>query len=322
MNQPLSELTTMAVGGVPSELVVAKTRDELLSHAQRIWHDAEDWLVLGGGSNIVVADNLLDLRVIKVENKGIERLGQGHIRVQAGENWDDVVNYCVEHGLGGVESMSGIPGTVGAAPVQNIGAYGSELADVFVRCEFIDHATFEPVIFEKEDMDFGYRNSAIKDHMMGIITWVEMQLISDLPAGSTELMRRRRQEVLELRASKGMLLDPNDRDTFSCGSFFVNPIVSAKFARTLPPEAPAWPMDEEGTEVKISAAWLIEQSGIKKGLQLGDSKAGISTKHALAITNRGGATSKQVIELARFVQERVAATFGINLIPEPILITS
>ena len=320
MTSPLSEFTTIGVGGVPAEFVVATSRDEILTQAKRMWHDAEEWLVLGGGSNIVVSDNPADLHVLKIESKGIERLGQGHIRVQAGENWDDVVAYCIEHGLGGVESMSGIPGTMGAAPVQNIGAYGAELADVFLRCEFIDHATFEPVIFEKDDMQFGYRDSAIKNRKQGVITWVELQLISDLPAGSTELMRRRRQEVIEQRASKGMLLDANDRDTFSCGSFFVNPIVSASFARTLPQDAPAWPMDEDASRVKISAAWLIEQSGIKKGLQLGDSKAGISTKHALAITNRGGATSKQIAELARFVQERVAATFGINLIPEPSFI--
>ena len=320
MTSPLSEFTTIGVGGVPAEFVVATSRDEILTQAKRMWHDAEEWLVLGGGSNIVVSDNPADLHVLKIESKGIERLGQGHIRVQAGENWDDVVAYCIEHGLGGVESMSGIPGTMGAAPVQNIGAYGAELADVFLRCEFIDHATFEPVIFEKDDMQFGYRDSAIKNRKQGVITWVELQLISDLPAGSTELMRRRRQEVLEQRASKGMLLDANDRDTFSCGSFFVNPIVSASFARTLPQDAPAWPMDEDASRVKISAAWLIEQSGIKKGLQLGDSKAGISTKHALAITNRGGATAKQIAELARFVQERVAATFGINLIPEPSFI--
>ena len=320
MTSPLSEFTTIGVGGVPAEFVVATSRDEILTQAKRMWHDAEEWLVLGGGSNIVVSDNPADLHVLKIESKGIERLGQGHIRVQAGENWDDVVAYCIEHGLGGVESMSGIPGTMGAAPVQNIGAYGAELADVFLRCEFIDHATFETVIFEKDDMQFGYRDSAIKNRKQGVITWVELQLISDLPAGSTELMRRRRQEVLEQRASKGMLLDANDRDTFSCGSFFVNPIVSASFARTLPQDAPAWPMDEDASRVKISAAWLIEQSGIKKGLQLGDSKAGISTKHALAITNRGGATAKQIAELARFVQERVAATFGIKLIPEPSFI--
>jgi UDP-N-acetylmuramate dehydrogenase len=130
-------------------------------------------------------------------------------------------------------------------------------------------------------------------------------------------MRRRRQEVLELRASKGMVLAETDLDTHSCGSFFTNPIVSAAFARTLPPDAPAWPMDDDASRVKLSAAWLIEQSGIKKGLQLGSSNAGISTKHALAISNRGGATAKEIAELARFIQERVAATFGINLIPEP-----
>lgn len=320
MTKPLSEFTTIGVGGVPAEFVVAHTRDEIIEHSKRIWHEAEDWLVLGGGSNIVVSDRPAELHVLKVESKGIERLGQGHIRVQAGENWDDVVQYCIEHGLAGVESMSGIPGTMGAAPVQNIGAYGAELADVFLRCEFVDQATFEPRIFETEDMKFGYRDSAIKNHMQGVITWVELQLVSDLPAGSTELMKRRRIEVLEQRASKGMLLDANDRDTFSCGSFFVNPIVSASFARTLPPDAPGWPMDEDASRVKLSAAWLIEQSGVRKGLQLGDSKAGISTKHALAITNRGGATAKEIAELARFVQERVAATFGINLIPEPSFI--
>jgi UDP-N-acetylmuramate dehydrogenase len=227
------------------------------------------------------------------------------------------VAYCVEHGLGGVESLSGIPGTVGAAPVQNIGAYGQEIADVLVRVEFLDYATGELQVLEKDQLELAYRDSILKRSKVGVITWVEFQLLSDLPAGSTELMRRRRQEVLELRASKGMVLDEADRDTHSCGSFFTNPIVSSAFAKTLPLDAPAWPMDEDASRVKLSAAWLIEQSGIKKGLQLGSSNAGISTKHALAISNRGGATAKEIAELARFIQERVAATFGINLIPEP-----
>jgi UDP-N-acetylmuramate dehydrogenase len=257
------------------------------------------------------------LHVVKIETSGIERLGQGHLRVQAGENWDHFVEHCVEHGLGGVESLSGIPGSVGAAPVQNIGAYGQEIADVLVRVEFLDYATGELQIIEKEQLELTYRDSVLKRSKVGVITWVEFQLLSDLPAGSTELMRRRRQEVLELRASKGMVLNESDRDTHSCGSFFTNPIVSASFARTLPLDAPAWPMDDDAERVKLSAAWLIEQSGVKKGLQLGSSNAAISSKHALAITNRGGASSKEIAELARFVQERVAATFGINLIPEP-----
>jgi UDP-N-acetylmuramate dehydrogenase len=305
------------VGGKPAELFVAKTYEELLESVREVWSTGENWFVLGGGSNVVIADSVPDLHVVKIETTGIERLGQGLLKVQAGENWDYFVAYCVEHGLGGVESLSGIPGTVGAAPVQNIGAYGQEIADVLVRVEFLDYATGELQILEKDQLELAYRDSILKRSKVGVITWVEFQLLSDLPAGSTELMRRRRQEVLELRASKGMVLDEADRDTHSCGSFFTNPIVSSTFAKTLPLDAPAWPMDDDASRVKLSAAWLIEQSGIKKGLQLGSSNAGISTKHALAISNRGGATAKEIAELARFIQERVAATFGINLIPEP-----
>ena len=313
----LREVTTIGVGGKPAELIVAKTYEELLESVREVWSTGENWFVLGGGSNVVIADMVPDLHVVKIETTGIERLGQGRLKVQAGENWDYFVAYCVEHGLGGVESLSGIPGTVGAAPVQNIGAYGQEIADVLVRVEFLDYATGELQVLEKDQLELSYRDSVLKRSKVGVITWVEFQLLSDLPAGSTELMRRRRQEVLELRASKGMVLAEADRDTHSCGSFFTNPIVSAAFARTLPADAPAWPMDEDTERVKLSAAWLIEQSGIKKGLQLGSSNAGISTKHALAISNRGGATAKEIAELARFIQERVAATFGINLIPEP-----
>lgn len=320
MTQPLSKFTTIRVGGVPSAIRVAKTRDELIECAKDIWETGEDWLVLGGGSNVVINDEPEGLYVIKVENKGIERIAQGHLRVQAGEIWDDLVAYAVTHGLGGLESLSGIPGTVGAAPVQNIGAYGQELADTFVRCEFFDYETGELQTLEKSDLEFGYRDSVLKRGKQGIVTWVEFQLLADLPAGSTELMKSRRIEVLELRASKGMLLNEGDYDTHSCGSFFTNPIVSAQFARTLPEDAPKWDVDEDGDRVKLSAAWLIEHSGIQKGLRLGTSKAGVSTKHALAITNRGGATAKDVLELARFIQERVAATFGINLAPEPVIV--
>jgi UDP-N-acetylmuramate dehydrogenase len=316
----LSEYTTIRVGGEPAEIRVARTREELIAAAHDVWATADDWLVLGGGSNVVINDDPANLHVIKVESTGIERVSQGHLRVQAGENWDDFVAYAVNHGLAGVESLSGIPGTVGAAPVQNIGAYGQELADTFVRCEFLDYQTGELEILEKPDMEFGYRDSILKRGKTGIVTWVEFQLLADLPAGSTALMKSRRIEVLEQRAAKGMLLNEGDFDTHSCGSFFTNPIVSASFARTLPEDAPRWDVDEDGDRVKLSAAWLIEHSGIQKGLRLGASKAGVSTKHALAITNRGGATAKDVLELARFIQERVAATFGINLAPEPVIV--
>jgi UDP-N-acetylmuramate dehydrogenase len=316
----LSEYTTIRVGGDPAELRIARTRDEIIDAAKDIWSLGEDWLVLGGGSNVVINDEPAGLHVIKIESTGIERVAQGHLRVQAGENWDDFVAYAVNHGLAGVESLSGIPGTVGAAPVQNIGAYGQEIADTFFRCEFLDYETGELQTLEKVDLEFGYRDSVLKRSKTGVITWVEFQLLADLPAGSTELLKGRRIEVLEQRAAKGMVLNEGDFDTHSCGSFFTNPIVSASFARALPEDAPRWDVDEDGTQVKLSAAWLIEHSGIRKGLQLGSSKAGVSTKHALAITNRGGATAKEVLELARFIQERVAATFGINLAPEPVII--
>jgi UDP-N-acetylmuramate dehydrogenase len=196
----LSEYTTIRVGGEPDEIRVAQTRDELIEAARDVWSSGEDWLILGGGSNVVINDDPANLQVIKVETKGIERVAQGHLRVQAGENWDDFVAYTVNHGLAGVESLSGIPGTVGAAPVQNIGAYGQELAETFVRCEFLDYETGELQTLEKVDMQFGYRDSALKRGKAGVITWVEFQLLADLPAGSTELLKSRRIEVLEQRA--------------------------------------------------------------------------------------------------------------------------
>ncbi len=192
----LSEYTTIRVGGEPAELRVARTRDEIIDAAKDIWSLGEDWLVLGGGSNVVINDEPAGLHVIKIESTGIERVAQGHLRVQAGENWDDFVAYAVNHGLAGVESLSGIPGTVGAAPVQNIGAYGQEIADTFVRCEFLDYETGELQTLEKADLEFGYRDSVLKRGKTGVITWVEFQLLADLPAGSTELLKGRRIEVL------------------------------------------------------------------------------------------------------------------------------
>ena len=321
MGTPLSQLTTIGVGGVPAELTICRTRDELIEQTLRLWNTGEPWLILGGGSNLVVADDVSDLHVIQVANKGIEKLGDGHVRVQAGENWDDLVELAVNSGWAGVESLSGIPGTVGAAPVQNIGAYGQEVAGVITRVEFVDYATHEILILSKDQLGFGYRDSIFKRGRTGLITWVEFQFVTDLPAGSTALMKQRRQEVLEQRAAKGMLLNPADADTRSCGSFFMNPIVPDRIARTLPFEAPRWETTEDdGLTVKLSAAWLIENAGIPKGFQIAGSGAGLSTKHCLAITNRGNATAYDVLQLKTFVQERVAARWGIQLVPEPNLI--
>ena len=196
MGTPLSELTTIGVGGVPAELVECRSRDDLVENALAVWRSGDDWLILGGGSNVVVADEVDDLRVIRVANKGIEKLGDGHVRVQAGENWDDLVELAVNSGWGGIESLSGIPGTVGAAPIQNIGAYGQEVSAVITRVEFVDYLTRETVILSRDEMKFGYRDSIFKRGRLGLITWVEFQFVTDLPAGSTALMKQRRQEVL------------------------------------------------------------------------------------------------------------------------------
>ena len=321
MGTPLSELTTIGVGGVPAELIECRSRDDLIENALAVWRTGEDWLILGGGSNLVVADEVPELHVIRVANKGIEKLGDGHVRVQAGENWDALVELAVNSGWGGIESLSGIPGTVGAAPVQNIGAYGQEVSNVISRLEFLDYKTRETVILSKDELQFGYRDSIFKRGRIGLITWVEFQFATDLPSGSTALMKQRREEVLEQRAGKGMVLNPADPDTRSCGSFFMNPIVPDRIARTLPFEAPRWESEaDDGLTVKLSAAWLIENAGIPKGFQIAGSGAAISSKHCLAITNRGGATALDVLQLKTFVQERVAARWAIQLVPEPNLI--
>lgn len=339
----LSELTSMRVGGTPAEIYVAKTRDDLVEHTLNVWRSGDDWLLLGDGSNMVVADDVSDLRVIKVENMGIEPVRNKDesrvvVRVQAGENWDDFVAHTVKAGLAGIEAMSGIPGTVGAAPVQNIGAYGQELSDSMVRLEFVDYETHEIAVLEAKDLQFGYRDSAIKRGRPGVITWVEFELQKldglSRPLYSTQIaadlgvemgaqvsLQSVRESVLKLRARKGMVLDANDPDSVSCGSFFTNPIVTDRVARGLPDDAPKYESEEDdGLTVKLSAAWLIENAGIEKGFHIAGSKAAISSKHTLAIVNTGGATAKEILQLAEYVQVRVSNKFGINLVPEPNLI--
>lgn len=337
----LSELTSMRVGGEPAELTVCTTPEQLIETTKRVWSSGEDWLLLGGGTNMVVSESIEVLSVIQIKTKGIEKstVGDKQVwRIQAGEDWDELVANTVSAGLAGIEAMSGIPGSVGASPVQNIGAYGQELSDVFLRAEFLDYETGELSVLEPKDMKFSYRDSAIKKGKTGLITWIEIELMDlagkarplysgqiakDLNSemGAQPSLVEVRESVLKLRASKSMVLDPLDPNSVSCGSFFTNPIVSDTFARTLPFDAPSWETPEDdGLTVKLSAAWLIEQSGIEKGFRLPGSKAAISQKHALAITNSGGATADEIVELARYVQERVAAKFGINLVPEPNLI--
>ncbi|CAN5295490.1 UDP-N-acetylmuramate dehydrogenase [soil metagenome] len=328
----LSELTTMRVGGPAGTLVTASTRDELADAALAAWGSGDEWLVLGGGSNVVIADEGFDGTVIHVATRGIERLeGDGVLlRVEAGEPWDGLVEYAVSNGWAGIEALSGIPGTAGAAPIQNIGAYGQELSDVLVAIEFLDEVTGDRERILAADLGLGYRMSAIKAGRRGVVLGIELrlddaaesqikysQLASALGVESAPIAEIRA-GVLALRRAKGMVLDPADADSVSCGSFFTNPVVGENFARSLPPETPQWLVDD--TAVKLSAAWLIEQAGITKGFRLPGSRVAISSKHTLALTNRGGGTAEEVGELARYIQAMVLSRFGVSLQPEPVAV--
>jgi len=362
---PLSTLTTMQVGGPARELITVTTREQLIEAAIDTWDSNEPWLILGGGSNTIVADEGFDGTVIHVLNEGIERQqdiskspNHSTVRVAAGENWDALVSWSVEQGLAGIEALSGIPGSTGAAPIQNIGAYGQELSSVLTAVEFLDRYTHKISWIPASELNLGYRDSVFKQGKEGVVLSVELNLASygdnlsapvafpqlatalGVELGTQVALAEVRESVLKLRASKGMVLDPTDPDTASAGSFFMNPIVTENFARHLPADAPRFPVQKLahdrvlplGAEVpplastsgpnlvKLSAAWLIENAGVKKGYSIPGSKAGISTKHTLAITNRGGATAAEVVGLATYVQAMVQSHFGIILYPEPNLI--
>ena len=367
---PLARLTTLRTGGAPERMIDARTRDELDASLHDAWSTGEPWLVLGGGSNLFVGDEPLEGTVIRVLTSGVERMPGGRpgtirLRVAAGHFWDDLVAYTVDEGLAGIEAMSGIPGTVGGAPVQNVGAYGQEIDQTLVEVELLDEGADEPVTVPASELGFGFRTSVLKHHHGSVprrravilsatleladvgdaerpIPGEQLRRALSLERGQAVSLRWIREHVLATRRSKGMVVDADDPDTHSAGSFFQNAIVSASFARTLPAECPRWPVQPDldpvtiiplaefdgsvpqpsgtASDVKISAAWLIEQSGIRKGFKLPRSRAALSNKHALALTNRGGATAAELSELARYIQSRVAAEFGLVLQPEPVLI--
>jgi UDP-N-acetylmuramate dehydrogenase len=368
----LAELTTMRVGGAPARLLAPADRDALVAAALDVWGSGDDWLLIGGGSNTIAADDGFDGTVIRIVTRGVERLpapeGRVHLRVQAGEPWDDVVALAVRNGWSGIEALSGIPGSTGAAPVQNIGAYGQELESALISVEFLDYVSGEVRTLTKADLGLGYRMSVLKGGLAGIVLSVDLDLADNavpdgfgaplsapvayaqladalgVPIGTRVSVAEARRAVLALRASKGMVLDPADPDSVSAGSFFTNPIVSETFARSLPASAPRWPVTPPEPaaviglqpggphpldipplasgpyDVKLSAAWLIENAGIRRGYALPGSGAAISSKHTLAIVNRGGATAQDVAQLASFIQARVQSEFGVLLRPEPVLV--
>jgi len=367
---PLAQLTTLRTGGTPARMIEAPTADELVSALREAWADGEPLLVVGGGSNLFVGDEPYDGTVVRVLTTGIERMpsprpGYVRLRVQAGHDWDDLVAYAVAEGLAGIEAMSGIPGTVGAAPVQNIGAYGQEIVQTLAEVELIDESTGDISTVPADELGLGFRTSVFKQHYgsvaarPAVILTVTLELadvghgdrpvVGDqlrtalgLEPGAVVSLAWVRDHVLATRRRKGMVLDADDPDTYSAGSFFQNAIVSASFARTLPPECPRWPVTpdldpvlviplaaydgyvpasvSEESDVKVSAAWLIEHSGLRKGFKLPRSRAALSTKHALALTNRGSGSAEELAQLARFIQGRVQSEFGLVLQPEPVLV--
>jgi UDP-N-acetylmuramate dehydrogenase len=317
---PLSDYTTLRLGGPAGRLVEARTDDELLAAA------ADDVLLLAGGSNVVIGDAGFPGTVVRILTRGVERDGDV-LHVAAGEPWDGLVARAVAEGLAGIECLAGIPGSVGATPIQNVGAYGQEVSDTIMSVRALDRRGGEVVDLAPEQCGFGYRTSRFKRepgafivlrvsfalHAGGVprpIRYGELaRAVGDAPT-----LRDVREAVLDLRRGKGMVLDPADPDTFSAGSFFTNPILATA---ALPDGAPVFPQPDG--RIKTSAAWLIEHAGFAKGHGDPDGIA-ISSKHVLALTNRGHGTTAQLLALAREIQDRVQASSGVRLEPEPVFV--
>lgn len=334
-NVPLAARTTLRVGPVARRLITCDTTDKLVAALSAL-PVGDDVLVLAGGSNVVLADDLSGLTVVAVANTAITVDGSV-LRAEAGAPWDDVVVAALAHGLGGLECLSGIPGSAGATPIQNVGAYGAEVADTISRVRLLDRSTGLDEWVGPDRLGFGYRHSVLKYQSSIIVLEVEFTLdpagrsaplrygelatTLGVPAGQTADPGRVREAVLALRGAKGMVLDTADHDTWSVGSFFTNPVVTPEAFERLSADAgvpvPHYPAPDG---VKLAAGWLVERSGFGKGYPGPDEPARLSTKHALALTNRGSATTAELIALARAVRDGVRSRFGIELTPEPVLI--
>ncbi|WP_446664938.1 UDP-N-acetylmuramate dehydrogenase [Flexivirga sp. B27] len=350
----LAPLTTMHVGGPAARLVVAETTDEIVDIVREVDDADEPLLVLSGGSNLVIADDGFPGTVLRIANSGIEvesddACGGVHVRVAAGEEWDDFVARCCDEGWSGVEALSGIPGLAGATPVQNVGAYGQEVAQTIASVRTWDRQEQRVRTFANADCEFAYRHSLFKgssyrgggryvvlDVLFALrptelsqpVAYAALAQGLGVEIGERVPLGDARDAVLQQRRKRGMVLAPEDHDTWSCGSFFTNPIISAGAYDDLAaaaaerfgadaPAPPQWPTD--GTGVKTSAAWLIQHAGFDKGYAM-PGPAALSTKHPLAITNRGDATAADVAELAREVRDGVRDAFGVTLVNEPIFV--
>ncbi|WP_369775101.1 UDP-N-acetylmuramate dehydrogenase [Saccharopolyspora cebuensis] len=345
---PLAGCTTLRLGGPATGLVVAERPDELTAAVSAADAGGHRLLVLGGGSNVVVSDAGFAGHVVRIATRGrqYDSVGDGLVQLtaEAGEDWDEVVADTVRQGLGGLECLSGIPGLTGATPVQNVGAYGVEVSELLVSVDLLDRATGRVRTVAAADLGLVYRGSVLKGSEAAVvlrarfllrdggeshpIRYAELARALGVEPGERVGVAEAREAVLALRRGKGMVLDPADHDTWSAGSFFTNPLVPAE---DLPGvltrieervgadvRIPRYPAEDGAT--KLSAAWLIERAGFGKGHPGPGGRVGLSTKHTLALTNRGTGTTRDLLLLAREVRDGVRAAFGVSLAPEPVLV--
>jgi UDP-N-acetylmuramate dehydrogenase len=335
---PLAPLTTLRVGPIARRVITCINTEQVVATLRQLdGEGSKAPLVLAGGSNLVIAETLTDLTVVRLANARISVEGN-IVRAQAGAVWDDVVVAAIAAGLGGLECLSGIPGSAGATPVQNVGAYGVEVADTLTRVQLLDRRSGEVHWVPPSELGFGYRTSMLKHSDAAVVLDVEFALD---PSGRSASLRYGelvtalgatpgeradpaavRDAVLRLRTRKGMVLDPADHDTWSAGSFFTNPVVPPEFYQELADAVdgivPHYPAPDG---VKLAAGWLVEQAGFGKGYPGGPAaRCRLSTKHALALTNRGAASADDVLALARTVRNGVRDVFGVTLTPEPVLV--
>jgi len=339
-NEQLSDHTTLRVGGLADRVVVAQEQAELIDIVRECDAQSEPLLLLGGGSNVLISDDGWRGTVVLIRTEGVsvtsDACSGASVTVEAGYNWADFAQQAVDSDWSGIEALVGIPGSVGATPIQNVGAYGQDVSQTIARVRTFDRQMDSTKTFHFADCDFAYRNSVFKrnpgryvildvtyqlklDHHSQPVRYAELAQRLGVEVGQRSTNKAVSEAVLELRSSKGMLLDDIDHDTWSVGSFFVNPIVTPAQAQGLDRSMPHW-QQPDGT-YKLSAAWLIEHSGHARGFGL-NNRAQLSSKHTLALTNRGEATATDIIELALHLQREVSAKFGVDLEFEPNLVGS
>ncbi|MDP9002478.1 MAG: UDP-N-acetylmuramate dehydrogenase [Myxococcota bacterium] len=338
INVPLGPLTTLRLGGLANRLVEIDREQDVVDAVRSAESCGEPIFVLGRGSNVVVADDGFAGLVVHIAMRGVDvRKGPDHVVVQAaaGEDWDGLVARSVDEEWCGIESMSGIPGLVGATPIQNVGAYGQEVREVITGVRAYDRIARAFVDMGPRECQFAYRTSVFKRSDRWIVTGVRFELgfgrdgvvrypelagALSVPTGASAPSHVVRKTVMALRRAKGMVVDGDDPDSVSVGSFFVNPIVDAATVASVTARAGTAPPSFEagGGLHKIAAAWLVEQAGFVKGW--GTGQVGVSRKHALALVNRGGATTGDLLALARAIRDGVRARFGVTLDVEPVLL--